>query len=212
MSEDRGVADQSTIAQARSGDRDALGTLWRTYHPQLPRLLRANQVPNTEDVASQVWIDVGRALARFTGDGVDFRRWLFTIANRRSTDEHRRTARRRQREIEIDQAQPVAVVEHDRLIDLDSLDDALGLIATLPPNLAEAVMLRLVSEMSFAEVADVMGTTEGNARVLVHRGVAKLRAEIARRVESPTNNVRPIRPEAGVTWRIAAVSSSEGKY
>jgi RNA polymerase sigma-70 factor (ECF subfamily) len=206
VNKDHLVADQTVIDQARAGDHDALGALWRIYQPQLLRLLRAKRAPNAEDVASQVWIDVGRALARFVGDGVDFRRWLFTIANRRTTDEQRRIARRRESSSDVDERQ-AAVIDRDRVVDLESLDDALDLVAKLPSNLAEAVMLRLVSEMSFADVADVMDTTEGNARVLVHRGLAKLRAEMARNVDSPGTNVRPLRPDVHGAVRIAASSS-----
>ncbi len=208
------VADQSTIERARAGDRDALGALWRIYHPQLLRLLRAKRSPSPDDVASQVWIDVGRALARFEGDGADLRRWLFTIASRRSTDQVRTIGRRRETAVDAFDAfddlpgitNPGDVA--DQVADLASLDDALGLVATLPPNMAEAIMLRLVSDMSFDEVAAVMRTTEGNARVLVHRGLAKLRAEIARQSGSSSTNLRSVGANAESSVRIAAATTT----
>jgi RNA polymerase sigma-70 factor, ECF subfamily len=200
------VADQATIDRAREGDRGALGVLWRIYHPQLLRLLRAKRSPSPDDVASQVWIDVGRALARFAGDGVDFRRWLFTIASRRSTDEVRRIRRRHETAVDALKHLP-SIHDDDRVTDLDSLDDVLSLIATLPSNMAEAVMLRLMSDMSFEEVASVMRTTEGNARVLVHRGLTKLRAEISRQSGGSMTSVSSIRPDNGSRVRIAAVEA-----
>ena len=90
------VAADAALARATTGDRDALAELWRTYQPALLRYLRTRAVACADDVASTVWIDVGSSIARFTGDGDDFRRWLFTIAHRRSVDEIRRTTRRRE--------------------------------------------------------------------------------------------------------------------
>ena len=60
-----------------------------------------------------------------------------------------------------------ADVEHDRDT---ALDRAIAMVATLPDNLAEAVMLRVVNDLPIADVAAVMGVSEGNVRVLVHRG------------------------------------------
>lgn len=200
MSEVHRIADPATVERARSGDRTALASLWRIYQPQLLRLLRAKRSPNPEDVASQVWIDVGRALARFEGDGVDFRKWLFTIASRRSTDEVRRIGRRS--EDPIDEVEHRAVAADDDAA--TDLDDALELIATLPPNMAEAVMLRLISDLSFAEVAEVMRSSEGNARVLVHRGLTKLRAEIARRSGASAHTGRHLEAAGPSGVQIAA--------
>ena len=72
------------------------------------------------------------------------RRWLFTIAHRRSVDEIRRLVR-----------------------------------SAEPSALAEAVMLFVVNELSAADVAEIMETTEGNSRVLVHRGVTRLRRRLS---------------------------------
>ncbi len=139
------------------------------------RYLRAKRVGSPEDVASQVWIDVARSIDRFEGDADDFRRWLFTIAHRRSVDDVRRAVRR----VDDPRVAPVtsdgADVEHERN---GALERAIELVSQLPGNLAEAVMLRVVNDLSIADVAAVMGTSEGNARVLVHRGVARLRRKM----------------------------------
>jgi RNA polymerase sigma-70 factor (ECF subfamily) len=162
----------SLLDAARSGDRDALGELWRMYQAPLLRYLRARRIVSPDDVASTVWIDVARSIGRFQGDGDDFRRWLFTIAHRRSVDQVRRAVR------EGDVAPPAqavgdgADVEHDRN---EALERAIALVSSLPDNLAEAVMLRVVNDLPVPDVAAVMGITEGNARVLVHRGLTRLR-------------------------------------
>jgi RNA polymerase sigma-70 factor (ECF subfamily) len=180
------VADASLLARSTRGDRGALAELWRIYHPALLRYLRTRAVSSAEDVASNVWIDVGSSISRFTGDGHDFRRWLFTIAHRRSVDDLRRTARRREvGELPADDLSRDRRQHDDLVGDADdafdaggSLDRAIALIRRLPPEMAEAVMLRIVNDLSYADVAQILGTSEGNVRVLVHRGLRTLRSKI----------------------------------
>ena len=164
---------------ARAGDREALAELWRTLNPSLLRYLRARRSPSPDDVASQVWIDVARSIDRFEGDLADFSRWLFTIAHRRSVDEIRRVVRASDAPTTaIRSADRVAGadVEHERLT---ALDRAIALVSTLPDNQAEAIMLSVVNDLPTADVAEIMGITQGNVRVLVHRGVTRLRRKIA---------------------------------
>lgn len=129
-----------------------------------------------EDLASTVWVEVASGLDRFDGDESDFRRWLFTIAARRRIDSIR-TAKRRADRLEhapIDPRPlhtPSAGDEAERAA---SLDEALAVVRTLPPDQAEAVLLRVVADLSVAEVAEIMNRREGAVRVLVHRGLKRL--------------------------------------
>ncbi len=58
---------------------------------------------------------------------------------------------------------------------LDGLDEAL---AELAPELQQAIELRIVDDLPYAEVAAATGTTEGAARVRVHRGLNALRQRL----------------------------------
>jgi DNA-directed RNA polymerase specialized sigma24 family protein len=103
---------------------------------------------------------------------------LFTIAHRRGVDAIRRSVRDGELAVRaVDTVTVVAAadVEHDRI---DSLDRAVALIASLPDQMGTAVMLRVVNELPVADVAAIMETTEGNVRVLVHRGILRLRRRI----------------------------------
>ncbi len=180
------MVDDATLEDARRGDGDALVVLWRTYQPQLMRFLRARRALAPEDVSSQVWIDVGRAIGRFEGDGVAFQRWIFTIARRRAIDEQRRVTRRS--EVLVDD-RPEAGDRTCRIDGVDeaaSLEHALETVRRLPMAMAEAVMLRVVYDMSVTDVAQVMRRTEGNVRVLVHRGLGKLQEMLTVGDESST--------------------------
>jgi RNA polymerase sigma-70 factor (ECF subfamily) len=173
---DHGTADAETLARARGHDTDAMADLWAIYHPQLLGLLRARRTAAPEDIASQVWIDVGRSIDRFDGDGVAFRRWLFTIAGRRVIDEHRRAWRRR--EVSVDSSQLPVRSEPDERWGW-SLESAHAMLSPLSAATREVIMLRIVHDMSVPLVARATGRSEGNVRVLVHRGLRQLRERAA---------------------------------
>ncbi|SRR6056297_2677522 len=170
----------STLDAARAGDREALAELWRTHQAPLLRYLRSRRTPSHDDAASQVWIDVATSIGRFEGDDDDFRRWLFTIAHRRSVDQIRKAVRASapQASLAVRAADHAAGADADH-DDHDALARAIALVATLPDDQAEAVMLRVVNDLPTADVAAVMGTSTGNVRVLVHRGLTRLRRKIS---------------------------------
>ena len=130
-----------------------------------------------DDVASMVWIDVAKGLGRFTGDATDFRKWLFTIARRRSIDELRRDNRRA---ATADRVSETASADDaaDMYERASSIDRAVALVRTLPPDQAEIVMLRVVADLDVATVAAMVGKTEGNVRVIMHRALQYLAAQL----------------------------------
>jgi RNA polymerase sigma-70 factor (ECF subfamily) len=174
------------IERARAGDRDALAALWRSHQHLLLRYFRGRGSTQPEDLASQVWIDVAESLHRFEGDGDAFRRWLFTIARRRQIDVARRSGRRPE-DLEAtagaDRADESSVRAFD---EVGALDRALAMVRRLPPDMAEAVLLRIVADLAVDEVAQIMGRREGHVRVLVHRGLRKLADQLAVTDESST--------------------------
>jgi RNA polymerase sigma-70 factor (ECF subfamily) len=169
--------ENSLVAAARAGDAVALAGLWRALNPPLLRYLRGRAGSGAEDVAAAAWLDAARGLPAFEGDDAAFRRWLFTIARRRMIDEHRRRSRRGE--------WLFAVVPDSwapgTLDDGDDLGAALALVRELPPDQADAVLLRVVADLDVAQVAVVMGRSEGSVRVLTHRGLRRLHAMLEER-------------------------------
>ena len=81
------------LAAAREGSEAAFTRLWRDGNPALLRYLRVTVPDCAEDIAGETWLQVVRGLANFRGDEQAWRSWLFTIARRRTLDEHRRRGR-----------------------------------------------------------------------------------------------------------------------
>ena len=168
-----------TLAAARRGDDGALAMLWRELQPSLLRYLRAIDPGAAEDIASDTWLEVTRRLDRFCGDERDFRGWLFTIARHRAIDVRRRAARHR--------TAPVAWIPErpgrddpaaDVLTDL-STEESVRLVSSLPPEQAEAVLLRVLEGLETELVARIMNKAPGNVRVLSHRGLRNLARRLA---------------------------------
>lgn len=179
------VPFEQTLAAARSGDEQAFATLWRALHPPLLRYLRVLAPKIADDVASDVWLQVIRGLRGFSGDEAGFKSWLFTIARNKVTDSARQAARR-PLEVSDDDISPVAAPDDTAAQVLERFDTeaALALIAKLPPDQAEIIMLRVVAGLEVADVARVVRKSSGAVRVTSHRALRKLRELLAQTGDS----------------------------
>jgi RNA polymerase sigma-70 factor, ECF subfamily len=165
----------AVLAAAARGDEEAFGRLWHDLQPRVLRYFTVVSPAAAEDLASETWLGVVRGLGRFEGNEPAFRAWVFTIARHEVLDWRRRAVRR-------PPGDPPA-----RLVELAAPDDpaaaavegfstraALAQIATLPPDQAEAVVLRVVAGLDVGRVAAIMGKRPGTVRVLTHRGLRRL--------------------------------------
>lgn len=161
---------------AAAGDRDAFGELWRSAHPGLLRYLFVLSGERAEDVASETWLKVMRNLASFDGDEQAFRGWLAVIARNTAIDSGRQAASRREFPSDIVPEAPGATAPDpaDEAEQAISTRAALDLVATLPPAVAEMVLLRVVLGLEVAQVAELTGRSPGAVRVAVHRGLKSL--------------------------------------
>lgn len=163
------------LKAAQGGDEEAFAALWRRYHPGLLRYLKVKASPVAEDLAADVWLRVLAALPAFKGDDQHFRAWLYTTARNRTTDWYR-SGQRRLEYVENSHFVMMAAANNvEREADQRSAtDSAIALISLLPPNQAEAVILRVVAGLDIPRVAKVMGRSPGSVRVLCHRGLKLL--------------------------------------
>ena len=170
---------RGTLQGAQRGDEEAFACLWREFHPGLLRYLRIKAAPVAEDLAADIWMRVVRALPTFEGDEQGFRGWLFTTARNRLTDWYR-SGERRTDPTEYTSLVVLPAVNNveDEAAERSSTDHAISLIGELPPDQAEAVMLRIVAGLDVSRVATVMGRTPGSVRVLCHRGLRRLEARL----------------------------------
>jgi RNA polymerase sigma-70 factor, ECF subfamily len=167
---------EQDLSAAQSGDEVAFATLWRNLNPGLVRYLRVVAKPAAEDLASETWLQIIRSLGKFNGDEQSFRAWVFTIARNKVTDWRRHEGRRPTEEITTEHFDVAGSDDTEqRVLDQLSTEGALTLIATLPLEQAEIIMLRVVAGLDVAAVAKLVHKSEGAVRVSCHRALTRLR-------------------------------------
>ena len=187
----------AVVVRAQQGDQEAFRALYRDAQPRLLRYLHALVGDDAEDVASETWLQVTRDLAGFTGDYDGFRGWIATIARHRAMDHLRRHARR-------PPAIPVPAEDLAGLANRPAADDtaegaletvstgaALALIATLPADQAEAVLLRAVLGLDAAAAGRVLGKRPGAVRTAAYRGLRTLARQLEQAGKSPPGGTAP---------------------
>jgi RNA polymerase sigma-70 factor (ECF subfamily) len=171
----------AAVAAAQHGDEQAFRVLYRDVQPRLLRYLRAMVGDDAEDVASEAWLQIARDLAGFSGDSDGFRGWAATIARHRAMDHKRRHRRRPQpAAVSIDDLGDLPAGQDTAEIALDavSTEAAIAMIAALPRDQAEAVLLRVVMGLDADRAGRVLGKKAGAVRTAAHRGLRRLAARL----------------------------------
>jgi RNA polymerase sigma-70 factor (ECF subfamily) len=175
-----GPAFPAVLVAAAGGDEEAFGRLWHDLQPRLLRYFMVAAPAAAEDLASETWLAVVRGIDRFRGNEPAFRAWVFTIARHELLDWRRRAARRPIEDLPATGPVDRAAPDDPAAAALEGLSTqaALALVATLPPDQAEAIVLRVVAGLGVDQVASLMGKRPGTIRVLTHRGLRKLASRL----------------------------------
>jgi RNA polymerase sigma-70 factor (ECF subfamily) len=174
-------ADLELVRAAQNGDEEAFRQLYRAVQPRLLRYLTSLVGSDAEDVAADAWLEISRGLrCSFRGGLDDFRGWAATIARHRAMDHLRRQRRRPCADIPIEDLAELASPDDTAAGALAALstDSAVALIARLPRDQAEAVLLRVVVGLDAEAAGKVLGKRAGAVRTAAHRGLRKLGADL----------------------------------
>jgi RNA polymerase sigma-70 factor (ECF subfamily) len=174
----------SALQAAQEGDEQGFVTLFRSVQPALLRYLRTVGGAMADDVAADAWVSVVRNLHKFRGDERGWQAWVFTIARARLRDEQRRAVRRA---VPVDVDDQLASLPDpcdvlDEVETIMTTESALALIARLPTEQAEIVMLRHVVGLDVEHTARIVGKRPGTVRVAAHRGLKRLATMLDGRV------------------------------
>ncbi len=139
-----------------------------------------------EDATERTFLQALSALARFEerarppdGEGAStFRVWLFQIA--RNVVANQQRGHRRHRETLLEAAAVIAdpLDVEGRAAVRDEAAAAWAAVGRLPVARRQALVLRFVDEMSTAEIAGVLGRSEGAVRVLIHRALRSVARDL----------------------------------
>jgi RNA polymerase sigma-70 factor (ECF subfamily) len=167
----------AAVLAAQDGDESAFRTVYRAVHPRLLGYVRTLVgEADAEDVTSEAWLQIARDLDSFTGDADRFRGWAARIARNRALDHIRMRGRRPaiggdETELTGRAADSDTAVEAMEAL---STGTTMALIAQLPQDQAEAVVLRVVVGLDAKSAAEALGKRPGAVRTAAHRGLKKL--------------------------------------
>ena len=170
-----GQQDAELIARWKAGDQAAATVLVERHSQALARFaVSCGARDEVEELVQDTFVRAFGSLDSFRGDS-SFRTWLFTIERRLLLDRHRAEKRR---------PKSTEIMEEDAATEYDALDQMVGeetgarlrgAIDRLTPTQREVFVLRVTEGMSYREIADTVGTTEGAARVHYHNAMRSIK-------------------------------------
>lgn len=177
------------LPRARRRDPEALQAIFDAYHRRVYGLLvrLTGSHDAAEDLLQETFLRVVRTIDQYEHSG-RFEAWLFRIAANLARDHARRHKRRDppdhrgQRTPEGEPAARVAarsgpVEPERRLMAAEAGERLNGCLARLAEMDREIILLRHFAELSFKEIAELLGIPLGTALARAHRALKRLRAE-----------------------------------
>ncbi len=172
------TVEHELIRRALEGDGTAYAELVKPHLSMLYRVAarKCGSTSLAEDAVQEALTLAYKQLSRYQ-PGTNFKAFLASIAVKRAHTLIRGERRRRAREDASDSPQlapnpaQLLAAERTRARIQEVLD-------ALPEKRRHAALLRLDAGLSYAEIAEAVGTTEGSARVLVHMALKQLKAEL----------------------------------
>lgn len=177
-----GAHFDEVLVAAQTGAAWACTRLYEDLAPVVTGYLRMQGAREPDDLASETFLGVFRNLRSFSGDEGGFRSWVFTIAHRRLIDERRRRSRRPATvplQTDVHEVASPHRVERDALSSL-GLEEAGRLLEQLTPDQRDVLLLRIVGDLTIAQVADALGKREGAIKQLQRRGLLALQRIVER--------------------------------
>ena len=170
---------ESLVRLASQGNAEAFGKLYDIYLDTVYRYVyyKVRGSAEAEDLTAQVFLKAWEAMPRYRFREVPFVHWLMRLARNAVIDRYR-TARthegldERQRSPELD---PQAEYLRE-----EGAKDLVEAVRRLPEEYRTVITLRFMQDMSYQELAELMGKSPGALRVIQHRALLALRKLLER--------------------------------
>lgn len=172
---------ESTVADAQSGNNDAVSTIYRVLAPKVLGYLRARGVEDPEGLTHEVFLAVLPRLARLQGGAAGLRTLVFSVAHARYVDETRKRARR-PGSTSYEQEYDERTTPSAETAALEATGSAhmVGLLDQLGDEQRSVISLRILGDLSLDQTAAVLGKSTGAVKQLQRRGLENLRSLMTR--------------------------------
>ncbi|HEX8919808.1 MAG TPA: RNA polymerase sigma factor [Chloroflexota bacterium] len=169
-------AREALLVEAAKQDPNAYGELYERYYARVYRYIyhRLGSVHDAEDLTAVVFMKALEALPTYRTGRNGFAPWVFRITRNAVVDHYRR--QRKQAPLdelshESADSDPVGdVLEREQQIELRTL------VECLSPEQRDVVLMRYAADLSFSEIAATLSKNEAAVRMLLHRGLRKMKA------------------------------------
>ncbi len=173
------ASDEALLLAIARDDRLAFRELASRYAEKLANFCtrQTGAATHREDLVQDVLMAVWAARARFSGG--DAPAWVFTLAVNRCRKQNRGLLRLFKATAKFaTETGPTPTSVDDELAHVEMNQRARRAIDELPDSLRECVLLRLDAELDYRAIGEVVGCTEGAARVRVFTAIRRLRAAL----------------------------------
>jgi RNA polymerase sigma-70 factor (ECF subfamily) len=174
---------RALVDRAQAGDRGALEELYLIHFDRIYSYLHVSvgNRHDAEDLTTQTFLKMLEAIGRFRWQSAPFSAWLFRIAHNLAMD-HFRANRRWQPEENVPEPPPDESTSAETgAFELIGRKSMLELIDDLSPEQQQVLTLKFVFNFGNAEVATILGKTEGAIKSLQHRALASLQKQLEQR-------------------------------
>lgn len=178
--EDTAVSADAVLALATSdGTVLSWEEVFDEYAPALTFYARSRGVREPEDLVQDVFVAAFKQSPGFVGDRSGLRSLLFTIAYRRIADHHRRCYRRPETLVAEHSPRPDPGPSVEQIVGLgEAAGQAMRAFAVLSERERRVLQMRIVEEVSPANVGKALGLSSGNVRVIQARALVKIRKHL----------------------------------
>jgi len=176
--------EENLVRRAQQRDQQAFAQLYEEHFDMIYRYvaLRIGNRAEAEDITQQVFLKALQSISSFRWKGIPFSAWLFRIAHNQVVDYLRKKTK--QATVPIDES-TVSFSRDPQLLVEQSLNIKKLLSATkrLTEAQREVVSLRFAGELSIAQVAKIMGKSQGAVKALQHSAIVALRKVLSAEVQ-----------------------------
>ena len=166
------LSDGALVERSRAGDADAFAELYRRYLTPIYRFVFrrvGGDAAIAEDLTSQLFFDVLSNLDRYKERG-RFPAWLFTITRRRLADYYRKAVPEALEDLpDPGPGMPDRLEQQENILRLGQL------LEKLDKEKRELLQLRFSDELSFADMAAILGRSEAAVKMSLYRVLDWLR-------------------------------------
>lgn len=175
-----GSQDEYDLISQAKADPEAFGQLYRRYVNRIYNYhyRHTSSQVEAEDLTSRTFYRALRSLHSYKETGAPFQAWLFRIAHNLVVNWYRDHSGKPTVSIDGEDFLPLpspAVGPEAWLAKLETQEMLVQVIASLPEERKTLIILKFVERLSNAEIAEVLGRTEGAVKALYHRTLIGLR-------------------------------------